>query len=654
MRKALHLMLAVLLTLAMQNLAAAQQQDQSKPASNPLVQLLQSKGIISEQEVVAINQAATPAEAQLRLTELLLSKGIITQDEHDQAMALQAGSTAAGARLVPAVATVPAQGTAPAAQAPAKPAAPAIIPAIAPIRVLASAPAKPGGLVPDIKLGSGAKLKPYGFFKTSVVYDTSNQQGNDFPLPGFLGDTGPGGSPEFHLKARGLRIGTNFEWPDIASSKNLAITGRLEFDFEGNFTRVNNRNISSIRSSQPSLRLAWVRLDNIASDKTSWWVLFGQDWTPFGSSTLPNLLETTGLGIGFGSLYERAPQVRFGLSHNFGGSRNFTFIPEIAAVLPAYGNLPGNTLTVAVPACAATPCPATTVSVAGSTGIDNQLGYGERQGVDSEKPEIEGRLVWQFQLDKAKGVAPAQIIVSGMYSKRRALVTAAAVPLCVGCFDDPLVTTDGANTYRTAFPTGAEVESDRYGLSAELQLPTRYVTFLAKYYNGRDLRFFFASQLYTQFNDTLGLTNVATGTTIDGTAPAVAFGLSGTTAVVAPQYGGRTQGGFINLGFPLSRIFDADPAGRHAGWTMYLHYGYDAVLARDVRRLAPGGGRGRSDLMAGNIQYKLNQFVTFGYEASLYSTRAYHGTAFQFPLFRGTPQQSMHNFRSEFATIFTF
>ncbi|HEV8524364.1 MAG TPA: hypothetical protein VGQ71_07675, partial [Terriglobales bacterium] len=580
--------------------------------------------------------------------------------------------TAAGARLMPAVAAVPAQGTTPAAQAPAKPAAPPIIPAVAPIRVLQSAPAKPGGLVPDIKLGSGAKLKPYGFFKTSVVYDTSNQQGNDFPLPGFLGDTGPGGSPEFHLKARGLRIGTNFEWPDIAGSKNLAITGRLEFDFEGNFTRVSNRNISAIRSSQPSIRLAWVRLDNNVSDKTAWWVLLGQDWTPFGSSTLPNLLETTGLGIGFGSLYERNPQVRVGLSHNFGGSRNFTFIPEVAVVLPAFGNLPGNTLTVAVPACAATPCPATTVPVAGVTGVENQLAYGERQGVDSERPEIEGRLVWQFQLDKAKGVAPAQFIVSGMYAKRRPIIIASAVPLCVGCPDDPVDTTDGANTFRTAFPTGAEIESNRYGATAEIQLPTRYVTFLAKYYNGRDLRFWFASQVYTQFNNTIGLTNTATATTIDGTAPGVVFGidttglrsncqtvpvLAGASTVdvcTAEQFGGRTHGGFVNLGFPLSRIFNADPAGRHAGWTLYLHYGYDAVYARDVRRFSPAGGRGRSDLMAGNIQYKLNQYVTFGYEGSLYRTRAYHGTAFQFPLFRGTPQQAMHDFRSEFATIFTF
>lgn len=643
MKKALHLMLAVLLILALQNLATAQQQDQPKPASHPLVQLLQSKGIISEQEAGAINQAATPAETQQKLTELLLSKGIITQEEHDQAMALQPGKTA-GAKLVPAVATVSAPGTAPAAQAPAKPAAPPVIPAIAPIRVLASGPSKPGGIVPDVKLGSGAALKFYGFLKASLVHDTSSPGGNDFPLPLFLGDTGPNGSPEFHLKARAARVGMNFEWPDI--SKSVALTGRLEFDFEGNFTRVNNRNISSIRSSQPSLRLAWVRLDNNVTDKTSWWFLAGQDWTLFGSSTLPNLIETTGLGIGFGSLYTRDMQMRLGLSHNFGGERKFTFISEGGVFFPAFGLSPN---------------------------IDNQLAFGERQGADSQRPEVQGRLVFQFQLDKAKGVAPAQLIVSGVESKRRVIVTAAGVPLCAPSAD-PVLCPGGANTFRAAFPTGAEVESQRYGVSGEIQLPTRYVTLLAKYYNGRDLRWFFASQVYTPYTLTSAcdptaaiscgtvvpiLTNATAGTNIDGSGPAAVFGLdAGGNPVVAEQVGPRTHGGFVNLGFPLSRIFNADPKGRHAGWTLYLHAGYDAVYARDVRRLLAGGGRGRSELLAGNIQYKLNQFVTFAYEGSLYRTRTYVGQngALTGPLtlFQGRPQVLAQNYRSEFATIFTF
>ena len=77
----------------------------------------------------------------------------------------------------------------------------------------------------------------------------------------------------------------------------------------------------------------------------------------------------------------------------------------------------------------------------------------------------------------------------------------------------------------------------------------------------------------------------------------------------------RAQGGFIQLGFPLSRIFDADPKGRNAGWTAFLYYGGDQAMARDARRFGLRGGR--SDLFSGNIQYKWNQWMTFGLRGGL-------------------------------------
>ena len=167
---------------------------------------------------------------------------------------------------------------------------------------------------------------------------------------------GPTRSPEFHAKARFARVGANFECPDVAGSNN-AITGKLEFDFEGNFSRTLNRNIAAIRSSMASIRLAYGRIDHRFNDNTSLFALFGQDFTPFGSSTLPNIFETTGLGLGFGTLNERAPQFRFGVGHKIGGSRNVFFQPEFAIVMPAYGNDPSN--------------------------VADQLGYGEKQGADS-------------------------------------------------------------------------------------------------------------------------------------------------------------------------------------------------------------------------------------------------------------------------------
>jgi hypothetical protein len=321
------------------------------------------------------------------------------------------------------------------------------------------------------------------------------------------------------------------------------------------------------------------------------------------------MIENTNFGgIGYGAAYTRIPQARFGFNHKFGGSRDFRFSPEFAIVLPAFGNLPSD--------------------------VANQLGFGERQGTDSQQPGIQGRGVFQWQLDKAENVAPAQFIVSFEHARRTAIVTAGGVP--VG--------------FKAAFPSGAEVSSNSNGYSAEFQLPTHFVTLVGKYYAGSDLRFYLAGQLLSNFNDTLGLTSTSTATSIDG-ASTVVFGLLNGVPVVAPQRPVRAQGGFIQAGFPLSRIFDANPKGRNAGWTAFLYYGGDAALARDARRF---GARGAySDLFSGNIQYKWNQWVTFAYEQGYYRTRADFRTGL-LPLFRGVSSYTTHNIRSEFAAIFSF
>ena len=613
---------------------------QTAVAQDPLVQVLVSKGILTGDEAKTLT--GTPAEQRDRLIQLLEKKGVLSASEATSVTApattpqVKSVATSSAPALVPTVLTT-AVPTTQTEKKETKPPAPTFIPAAAPIRVLQLEPAKVGGLVPAIKLGKVA-VTPYGFFKASIVYDTSSPGGNDFPLPGFLGDTGPDGSPEFHLKARAFRAGANFEWPD--ASPKLAITGKIEFDFEGNFTRVNNRNISSIRSSQPSLRLAYGRLDYHVSDETSLFALIGQDWTPFGSSILPNSLETTGLGIGFGSIYTRAPQARVGLSHNFGGDRKFTFGPEFAITLPGFGDTPpfigGQSVT-----CTVNPITGDCTSVSLTTGPGNlgdQLGYAERQGPDSQKPEVQGRLVFQWQLDKAKGVPPAQIIFSGMHATRRAIVTAAGVPAA----------------YKAAFPTGATTESSRYGWTAGMQLPTRYVTLVANYYRGTGLRWYFAGQIYPEFTNPIGLTATATGTSIDSAGPPVIFGLLNGVPTLAPQLEPRAQGGFVELEIPLSRVFNAEPTSRAAGWSMNLHYGQDQVFARDVRRAAPGGGRGRGDWAFANLLYKINPYVTFGYEWSYYRTKAVAGTTGGLPLYKGVPSNTWHDMRSELATIFTF
>jgi hypothetical protein len=622
MKKRLLPLFSTLIFFSLTSLVVAQQKDKDRPSdSNPLVRLLQSKGILSQAEAASITQAGSPAEIEKRLARLLLDKRLISQNEYDgvappPSVASAPAETPAPSTLVASLdhsgAVLP---PAPPQAAPlAKPAATEprpVIPAVAPIRTLplaGDAIFKRDGMAPVIRISPDIKMKPYGIFKASYINDSSSPYGNDMPLPGFISDSGPGNSAETHLNARSFRLGFDFEWLD--PSKNVTITGKVETDFEGNFSRANNRNISTMRSPALQMRLAWVRVDRKVSDKTSWFALFGQDWTAFGSSTLPPILENTGLGLGFGILYERAPQFRFGIGQELGGSRHWKFEPEFAVALPAYGNTPSD--------------------------IGNQLGYGERQGADSDKPEIQGRLVTQWQLDTAPGVVPAQFIVSGTYGSRKAIVPAANVPVA----------------FKTAFPHGAEVSSNRYGLSVEAQLPTRYFTLLAKGYNGEDLRFYFVGGLFSNFNDVFGLTGTATAASIDGSSNVV-FGLNASgAATVAPQLPVRARGGFVDLAFPLSRIFNAEPTGRNAGWTYNLHYSFDEAVPRDVRRINPAN-RSRDEIFAGTLTYKLNRYFNIAFEESYYRTRAANKGG-PLPLYRGIPSYQWHDVREQLSFYATF
>jgi hypothetical protein len=720
MKRQLSLLLAAVLAFGLVSLAAAQQQGQSnKTAPDPLVQLLQSKGVLTAQEATAINQAATPAEQQSRLTQLLYSKGLITQDEYQTTAAAESRAAESQGTWLPAAAHVWAGGPAPAmAMPPQAPAAPAVIPGVAPVRVLTSDPPKAGGMVPDLKLGSGAKVKLYGFVKSTAAYDSSNPYGIDFVLPGLGatvngtfptgvptgltspftgglagvgdGDSGPNGSPTFYLKGNATRMGANFEWPDIAGANNT-ITGRIETDFEGNFSRSQNRNVSSVRTRMLSLRLAYARIDHKFDDATTGFMLFGMDWTPFGSSTVPNLLETTENGAFFGALYERSAQIRFGLWHDFGGSSNFKIGIEPAIAQPGFGN--------------------------NSTDVGDQLGVSERDGITAARPEISGRVVFQWQLDKARGVAPAQIIFSGMNAKRVEIVNRAAIA-AADCAASGVAGTGcvaGAVTsLLAAFPHGAEPSSERWGATGEFQLPTRYATWVGKYYTGADLKYYFGGQAFSVFNDNrIGLQNapgtIGTGGVlmcniipancpnafnIDAEAPNAAFGWNPALDAwqIVPQRPLRSQGGFTQLSFPLSRLFDANPAGRNAGWTLAFTYGTDQVKARDIRAmtaigaingsgttgglLANGwvanssGQRDRSDMGVATLAWKFNQYVAFNYETSVYlthstciggngtstgvATASASGFSCFGTLFRADPARYWHDWRNEFGPVFTF
>jgi hypothetical protein len=57
---------------------------------------------------------------------------------------------------------------------------------------------------------------------------------------------------------------------------------------------------------------------------------------------VPNTIETTGFHLGYGNIYQRAPQIRTGVDFLLSQNRNVRFQPEFAFVLPFFGNTPTN------------------------------------------------------------------------------------------------------------------------------------------------------------------------------------------------------------------------------------------------------------------------------------------------------------------------
>jgi len=602
-------------------LSPARAQQQGSPAPpNPLVQLLESKGILTAAEAASIQQASSPEASNQKLVDILLQRGILSQSEHDRLASPAIQTAQAVPAIQPSLATKAQNLQAP--PFPTEPGAPAVVDhfptrqinaALTPIRALPV-----GGVIlddhPSFK-ADGVGITPYGFIKVSAVEDSSNPQGADFPLPGLIFATDPSGDPAFHLKARSSRVGVNLAWYD--HNPKWAISGKLELDFEGNFSAVDNRNLSSIRSNSPSLRLAYARIDYHFDPNNTVSALFGEDWTAFASSTLPNLFETTGLGIDFGALWERLPQMSVGYTHKSG---NFAIMPEFSIDLPASGLVPD---------------------------LQDQIGYGEQAGPDSNRPQLQARLVFQYQLDHAKGVAPAQLIFSGFEGETGTDVTAANVASALAAMD---------HAYTNPFVNGLSTTSKQDGWDAEWQLPTRFATLTGKFYSGSDLFFYFAGQLQSYYNDTRHLYNTVAVSDVDAAAPlglpSLVLGTTtpnGTTLVLAPQRPVRSQGGFAQIGIPLSRLFNVDPAGRNAGWSLYALYGIDQAKRRDLQLTA---FQDRFSTMAvGTLNYKFNRWASFTFEQSLYTTHCNPGATCTS---RGVPAREWNDIREEAGPIFTF
>ncbi len=647
-------------------------------AADPLLQLLVSKGVINGDEAKSL--VGTPAEQRAKLLELLRQKGILSATDYE-ALATPSASAQVDSNLVASTSPILPMGISQSSSMvnPKPDPGSEVIPAVTPTRVLPIDLPKQGGMIPDLRLGSGANMKIYGFYKSSAASDTASSGGptfgsQDWPLPLLLADTGPTSDPQFHIKARSFRIGAQTEW--VPKNSGFTITGKVEADFEGDYTDVNNRNISSDRSNEFCLRLAWMRIDHKLGD-LPWFAEFGQDWN-LVSSTLPNLFETTGLGVAMGSTYERDPMFRTGVQFHTG---DLKIQPEFAIVMP----------------------------VAGSSALteDQRTRFGDRAGAESNQPGLESRVVFQFPLNKEwKKVAPAQIIVSGHHSRVNEIIPHAAqtiaTPFTFTCSVLPCTVTvpvptiftsattpnlgfttstsivgasncteaSGTCTLEQIYGRGAQVGNAQNLWTAEAQIPTPWFTWVAKYYRGSDMRFFFAGQLNDVWSNLNGLFEVGNGVSESGRA--ITFGCAGGTttgeptgtvncqgtpvaaATLAPVAGG---GGFTELSLPLSRIFNANPEGINSGWVLHLQYGTDRAKYSDAQH---GNHLGRTDLDTASLTYRLNKWVTFTQETSYIATftannHLANGTIEpEYLPFAGQLTRQAHNWRNEFGPIFTF
>ena len=189
-------------------------------------------------------------------------------------------------------------------------------------------------------------------------------------------------------------------------------------------------------------------------------------------------------------------------------------------------------------------------------------------------------------------------------------------------------------------------------------MPTPWVTWVAKFYKGDDLRFFFASQLNDVWSNLGTATEVGVGDSYSGRG--IGFGCAGgvtagtkvtcpgTPVVAANLQPVGGSGGFTELSFPLSRIFHADPEGHNAGWVLHLQYGTDRANASDARH---GNGLVRTDLDTVSLTYKMNNWVSFVNETSYIDT---HTASKPGVLFAGSDRTQAHDWRQEFGPIFTF
>lgn len=309
MKTLLQILIALVLSLGVATGAFAQTKN-SDNKEDPLVRLLQSKGIISEQEAAMVSSAPSPISGERRLMEILLSRGLITRQEYDETLlALGADSTA------PVVMTAAARTLAPRDSEPTA--------AVA--KPPRTAQAQAGGEVSTL---SKIPVKLYGSILFNANYLDHGANTIDIPLfPQKRTVSSDQNHQNFNTTLRQSRFGLRYEGKIFDDAK---LTGVFEFDLLGGKPAfANGANFDIFR-----LRLAYARID---WEKNS--LEAGQDWAVF-SPLNPTSLASYAIPAfsTSGNLWNRMPQIRY--EHREGDKSKF--ILTAAMLDPDAGDSTGN------------------------------------------------------------------------------------------------------------------------------------------------------------------------------------------------------------------------------------------------------------------------------------------------------------------------
>jgi hypothetical protein len=292
-------------------------QQDSSSLKTPLIRLLQSKGIITEQEAVMVTEASSPAEAEHRLAELLLAKGILTRQEYDQALASfpMTAADSSSPRAIVAGAHI-------ANAEPVKPARPAA-------ETVAKETGAPQSQAQgEVTTTSKLPLKIYGSILFNANYVDRGANTIDIPLfPQKRTVSEDQDHQNFNATVRQTRFGLRYEGNIFNDAK---LTGVFEFDLLGGKPAfANGVNFDIFR-----LRLAYGRVDWKKNSLEA-----GQDWAVF-SPLNPTSLASYAIPAfsTSGNLWIRMPQIRY--EHREGDKSKFIF--TTALLDPNAGDSVGN------------------------------------------------------------------------------------------------------------------------------------------------------------------------------------------------------------------------------------------------------------------------------------------------------------------------